>query len=216
MIKQSYILLLILFNIPMNGQTEMLVGQISGRTIARENFDEDGVLLNKQTFEAGKIIEKKGYYQIVVVTELFDEEKKPTEKYTTTYRCKPDETSIMVMAFPFAKPNSKETEINSSTKNFTKLYDLGNLKDIEIEMNFDSGLLNFFGSKSLIRIYDRQLNTDKANIQIESKINIKAYALGIRIKQLNYTVIEELNNNYLLTFQKFTETDGSYFTMTYN
>lgn len=216
MIKQSYILLLILFNIPMNGQTEMLVGQISGRTIARENFDEDGVLLNKQTFEAGKIIEKKGYYQIVVVTELFDEEKKPTEKYTTTYRCKPDETSIMVMAFPFAKPNSKETEINSSTKNFTKLYDLGNLKDIEIEMNFDSGLLNFFGSKSLIRIYDRQLNTDKANIQIESKINIKAYALGIRIKQLNYTVIEELNNNNLLIFQKFTEVDGSYFTMTYN
>jgi len=216
MIKQSYILLLILFNVPMNGQTEMLIGQISGRTIARENFDEDGVLLNKQTFEAGKIIEKKGYYQIVVVTELFDEEKKPTEKYTTTYRCKPDETSIMVMAFPFAKPNSKETEINSSTKNFTKLYDLGNLKDIEIEMNFDSGLLNFFGSKSLIRIYDRQLNTDKANIQIESKINIKAYALGIRIKQLNYTVIEELNNNNLLIFQKFTEVDGSYFTMTYN
>lgn len=200
----------------MNGQTEMLVGQISGRTIARENFDEDGVLLNKQTFEAGKIIEKKGYYQIVVVTELFDEEKKPTEKYTTTYRCKPDETRIMVMALPFAKPNSKETEINSSTKNFTKLYDLVNLKDIELEMSFDSGLLNFFGSKSLIRIYDRQLNTDKANIQIESKINIKAYALGIRIKQLNYTVIEELNNNYLLTFQKFTETDGSYFTMTYN
>ena len=216
MIKQSYILFLILFNVPMNGQTEMLIGQISGRTIARENFDEDGVLLNKQTFEAGKIIEKKGYYQIEVVTELFNEEKKPTEKYTTTYRCKPDETSIMVMAFPFAKPNSKETEINSSTKNFTKLYDLGNLKDIELEMNFDSGLLNFFGSKSLIRIYDRQLNTDKVNIQIESKINIKAYALGIRIKQLNYTVIEELNNNYLLTFQKFTETDGSYFTMTYN
>ncbi|MFD0863920.1 hypothetical protein ACFQ1M_17020 [Sungkyunkwania multivorans] len=200
----------------MNGQTEMLIGQISGRTVARENFDEDGVLLNKQTFEAGKIIEKKGYYQIEVVTELFDEEKKPTEKYTTTYRCKPDETSIMVMAFPFAKPNSKETEINSSTKNFTKLYDLVNLKDIELEMSFDSGLLNFFGSRSLIRIYDRQLNTDKANIQIESKINIKAYALGIRIKQLNYTVIEELNNNNLLIFQKFTEVDGSYFTMTYN
>lgn len=216
MIKQSYILFLILFNVPMNGQTEMLIGQISGRTVARENFDEDGVLLNKQTFEAGKIIEKKGYYQIEVVTELFDEEKKPTEKYTTTYRCKPDETSIMVMAFPFAKPNSKETEINSSTKNFTKLYDLVNLKDIELEMSFDSGLLNFFGSRSLIRIYDRQLNTDKANIQIESKINIKAYALGIRIKQLNYTVIEELNNNNLLIFQKFTEVDGSYFTMTYN
>jgi len=200
----------------MNAQTEMLIEQISGRTIERENFDKDGDFLNKQIFDAGKEKEKNGYYEIEVITELFDKDKKSTDKYTTTYRCKPDEASIMVMAFPFAKPNSKETEINSSTKNFTKLYDLGNLKDIEIEMNFDSGLLNFFGSKSLIRIYDRQLNTDKANIQIESKINIKAYALGIRIKQLNYTVIEELNNNNLLIFQKFTEVDGSYFTMTYN
>ncbi len=193
----------------------MLIGQISGRTVARENFDEDNLLLNKQTFEAGKIIEKNGYYQIEVVTELFDKEKKPTEKYTTTYSCKPDETRIMVMAFPFAKPNSKETEINSSTTNFTELYDLDNLKDIELEMSFDSGLLNFFGSKSLIKIYERQLKTDKENTQIISKINIKAYALGIRIKQLNYSVIEQLNNDGLLTFQKFTEADGSYFTMTY-
>lgn len=215
MIKQSYILLFIFFNLSMNGQTEMLIGQISGRTVARENFDEDGVLLNKQTFEAGKVTEKNGYYQIEVVTELFDEEKNPVEKYTTTYRCKPNETSIMVMAFPFAKPNSKETEINSSTTNFSELYDLDNLKDIELKMSFDSGLLNFFGSKSHIKIYERQLKTDKENIQIISKTNIKAYALGIRIKQLNYSVIEQLNNDGLLTFQKFTEADGSYFTMTY-
>jgi len=39
--------------------------------------------------------------------------------------------------------------------------------------------------------------------------------LGIRIKQLNYTVNEKLNAQGLLTFQKFTEEDNSYFTMTY-
>ena len=83
-------------------------------------------------------------------------------------------------------------------------------------MSFASGLLNCFGSKSYIKIYNRQLKTDKAGTQIESKINIKAYAIGIRIKQLNYIVIEQLNTNNLLMFQKFTETDGSYFTMTYN
>ena len=121
----------------------------------------------------------------------------------------------MVMAFPFAKPKAKETEINTTSADFKELYDLDNLKEIELEMSFDSGLLNFFGSKSLIRIYDRQLKTDKVNIEIESKINIKAYALGIRIKQLDYDVVEKLSNNGLLTFQKFTEADGSYFTMTY-
>ena len=197
----------------MNGQTEMLIGQISGRTIVRENFDKDGMLLNKQTFKAGKIIKEDRYYQIEVITELFNDKEKSEEKYTTTYRCKPDEASIMVMAFPFAKPNSKETEINTNSINFKEIYDLDNLEDIELKMSFDSGLLNFFGSKSIIKIYDRTLKDNKTNIN--SKINIKAYAWGIRIKQLNYTVNEKLNGNGLLTFQKFTEEDNSYFTMTY-
>ncbi|AVR46579.1 hypothetical protein C7S20_15625 [Christiangramia fulva] len=211
--KQGFIVLFILFSITMNGQTEMLIGQISGRVIVRENFDEKGGFLNKQTFKAEETIKKNGSYEIEVVTELFDKDKKLTDKYTTTYRCKPDEASVMVMAFPFSNPNSKETEINTTSEKFKELYDLDNLQDIELEMTFDSGLLNFFGSKSIIKIYDRKLNENK-NI-ITSKINIKAYAWGIRIKQLNYTVNEKLNAQGLLNFQKFTEEDNSYFTMTY-
>ncbi|MAB38886.1 MAG: hypothetical protein CL525_07335 [Aequorivita sp.] len=211
--KQGFIVLITLFSITMTGQTEMLIGQISGRVVVRENFDEEGSFLNKQTFEAGETIKKNGYYEIEVVTELFDEDKKSTDKYTTTYRCKPDEASVMVMAFPFSNPKSKETEINTISENFKKLYDLQNLKDIKLEMSFDSGLLNFFGSKSIIKIYDRKLEDGKNTIK--SKINIKAYAWGIRIKQLNYTVIEKLNEKGLLTFQKFSEADNSYFTINY-
>ena len=211
--KRVFIVLLTLFSITMTGQTEMLIEQISGRVVVRENFDEDGDFLNKQTFEAGKTKRKNEYYEIEVITELFDKDKQSTDKYTTTYRCKPDEASIMVMAFPFSNPKSKETEINTTSANFKELYDLENLANIELEMSFDSGLLNFFGSKSTIKIYNRKLDSNKNNIK--SKINIKAYALGIRIKQLNYNVIEKLNENGLLTFQKFTEEDNSYFTMTY-
>jgi hypothetical protein len=119
----------------------------------------------------------------------------------------------MVMAFPFSNPKLKETEINTTSENFKELYDLENLEEIELEMSFDSGLLIFFGSKSIIKIYDRTLESNKHDNN--SKINIKAYAWGIRIKQLNYTVNEKLNENGLLTFQKFTEEDNSYFTMTY-
>jgi hypothetical protein len=50
---------------------------------------------------------------------------------------------------------------------------------------------------------------------IKSRINIKAYAIGIRIKQLDYVASEKLTSKNLLSFQKFTEKDGSYFTMTY-
>lgn len=208
-----FILVFLIFSINVNAQTEMFIGQISDRFVVRENFDEGGAFLNKQTFDAGKEIEKNGYYQIEVITELFDKNKKSTAKYTTTYRCKPDEASIMIMAFPFSNPKSKETGINTTSNNFKELYDLENLKDIELEMTFDSGLLNFFGSKSIIKIYDRKLSGNKNNLK--SKINIKAYAWGILIKQLNYSVNERLDDNGLLTFQIFTEADGSYFTMTY-
>jgi len=211
--KQGFIVLITLFSITMTGQTEMLIGQISGRVVIRENFDKEGDFLNKQTFEAGETIKENGYYEIKVVTELFDKNKQSTDKYTTTYRCEPDDANVMIMVFPFSKPKSKETEINTISENFKKLYDLQNLKDIKLEMSFDSGLLNFFGSKSIIKIYDRKLEAGKNTIK--SKINIKAYAWGIRIKQFNYTVIEKLNEKGLLTFQKFSEADNSYFTINY-
>lgn len=41
------------------------------------------------------------------------------------------------MTLPFPNPKSKETEINNTSKNFKKLYDLDNLEDIEIKMSFD-------------------------------------------------------------------------------
>ncbi|WP_373056380.1 hypothetical protein [Zunongwangia sp. H14] len=188
---------------------------MENKLVIRENYDEEGDFLNKQTFNTGKVREVNGDYELDVLTELFDEKGKSTDKYITTYRCDPSESSIMVMAFLFSKPNSNETEINTTSKNFKELYDLDNLKDIELEMNFDSGLLNFFGSKSTIKIYDRRLESIGNHKQLKSKVNVKAYALGIRIKQLNYTVTEKLNSLGFLTYQKFTENDRSYFTMTY-
>ena len=196
-------------------QTEMLIEQISDRVFVRENYDKKGNLLNEQIFIAEEVLKKGLYYEIRVVTELFDKDKKLTDKYTTNYRCKPDEASIMVMAIPFSNPKSKETEINTTSNNFKELYDLKNLEDVELKMSFDSGLLNFFGSKSKIKIYDRTLEINKEYNLIKSKINIKAYALGIRIKQHNYTVTEKLNLDGLLFFQKFTEEDGSFFIINY-
>ena len=127
--KQGFIVLITLFSITMTGQTEMLIGQISGRVVIRENFDENGSFLNKQTFKASETIKKNGYYEIEVVTELFDKDKKLTDKYTTTYRCKPDEASVMVMAFPFSNPKSKRPKLIPPLKNlkssqFTKLKDI--------------------------------------------------------------------------------------------
>lgn len=186
-----------------------------GRTVIRENFNKKGGLLNKQTFDVGQVKKENDYYIIQLVTKLFDKSGKFINKYATSYRCSPNESSVMVMVFPFSNPKSKKTEINTTSKNFKELYDLDNLLDVEMEINFDSGLLNFFGSKSTIKIYDRFLESGTNGKKIKSKLRVKAYALGIRIKEFNYSVIEKLTDKGLLSFQKLMEEDGRYFTMTY-
>ena len=196
-------------------QNEMLIRQLSERQVTRENFDKNGNLLNKQTFKIGEVKISEKYYEIEVETELFDKSGIATDKYTTSYRCKPEESSTIVMVFPFYNPKKMATEISTTSRNFKELYDLNALDDLELEINFDSGLLNFFGSKSKIKIYDRNLSTNNSIKTIRSKLNAKAYALGIRIKEFEYDVIETLTDKNLLSFQKFIEEDGSYFTITY-
>ena len=176
------IMVLLLFGISLNAQNEMLIEQLSDRFVLRKNFDENGNFLNKQTFNVGKLKKRNGYYEIDVVTELFDKNKKSTDKYTTTYRCKPDEASVMVMVFPFSNPKSKETEINTTSKKFKELYDLENLEDIELEMNFDSGLLNFFGSKSIIKIYARKFDSKNNNIKSLFECDLSIYIIYIIVK----------------------------------
>ena len=211
-----YLFLFILFSwVSAESQNNMFVNQIEGRTIVRENFNEKGVFLNKQLFEAGKITKKKDYYEIKVTTTLYDKNKMIKEKYTTTYKCEPEKFSIVLFVFPFANPKSKETEISTKSINFKELYNIKKLENVDLDINFDSGLMNFFGSKSTIKIYDRKKEINNRSLSIKSKISIKAYAFGIRIKQLNYLLTEKLNSNGLLTYQKFIENDGSYFTMLY-
>lgn len=84
------------------------------------------------------------------------------------------------MVFLFFNLKLKEIEINIIFVNFKELYDLENLVNIELEMSFDLGLLNFFGLKSIIKIYNWKLDSNKNNIKL--KINIKVYVLGICIK----------------------------------
>lgn len=197
-------------------QSTMLVEQLSSRTIERLNYDKDGKFLNRQLFEAGQLKDVNGLYELKVVARFFNRQDSLTATYTTMYRCKPETSSVMIMAFPFSNPKSKETEINSKSSNFKELYDLEHLQDIEIELTYDSGMLNFLGSKSNIMISDRKLHPEGNRKILESTISIKTYALGIRVKSLNYSVSETLTGKNSLVRQQFTEEDGSHFTITYD
>ncbi len=217
---QNYILILVISMTACIGdvsaQNNMLIEQLSNKLVVRENYNADKTLISKQTFRVGDIKEVDSYYEVEVITELYDEKGGSIDKYNTTYRCKPDESSIMVMIFPFSNPKSIKSKISTTSKNFKTMYQLEKLYDVDLEIHFESGILNFVGSKSKVSIYNRKLLSSDKTIILQSQLDVKVYALGIRLKQLKYKVNEKLTVDGILYYQLFLKNDGSYFTMTYN
>lgn len=197
---------------------EMLIEQIAGKKVIRENFDKNGDLQGKQLFIIGELKREGETYRVHVVVELYDENGQLDEKYTTSYRCNPNQFDVLLNVFPFADPGDEKIKVDVTSEDFKQLYDLqsdSELKDIHLKMSIESGVLSFFGTKTQVTIKDRKRKTENGKITISSKAVVEAYMMGIKIKTINYSVEEDLTKDLLLQYQKFMEDDGAYFTMTF-
>tara|TARA_R110002124_G_C8963856_1_gene514283 strand:- start:3687 stop:4370 length:684 start_codon:yes stop_codon:yes gene_type:complete len=199
-------------------EKEMLIEQIAGKKIVRKNFDKNGNPQGMQIFLTGELKRERETYTVEVLVELYDEKNQLDEKYTTTYKCNPREFDVLLNVFPFTDPGDEKIKVDVTSEDFKQLYDLqssSKLKDIHLKMSVESGVLSFFGSKSLVTIKNRQSKKENGRINISSDAVVEAYVMGLKIKTINYTVEEYLTESLVLQRQKFTEDDGAYFTMTY-
>ncbi len=198
-----------------SAQDDMLIEQMAGKTIVRENFDKDSQLIDKQIFRISNIEKSTYTYSVEITIELYNKDGSLDEKYKTYYRCKPDQSSVLLMVYPFFAPKSKKIGIEAQSVDFRNMYDLKNLKDVHLKLSFDSGILNFFGSKNNVKIYNRKLVTGFNTKTLNSQVDIEAYLLLIKVKTISYKVTEIFNKNSHLISQEFRARDGSYFTLNY-
>jgi len=216
--RTLYTILTFIFILTANfasAQDDMLIEQMAGKTVIRENFDKGSQLIDKQIFRISNIEKSSNIYSVEVTTELYKKEGTLDDKYKTYYTCKPGQSSVIVMVFPFFAPKSKKIGIETQSPDFKTMYDLSNLKDIHLKLSFDSGILNFFGSKNNIKIFNRKLATGPNTKTLNSQVDIRAYMLGIKVKTISYKVAEIFDENSNLISQEFRANDGSYFTMSY-
>ena len=99
-------------------EKEMFIQQIAQKRIVRENYDQNGDLQGKQIFLTGELEQQGKTYRIKVITELYDESGRLTEKYTTTYKCNPNEFDVLLNVFPFTDPDDEK--IFSDCMNWVK------------------------------------------------------------------------------------------------
>ena len=213
-----FTLLLIPF-VSMNAQDKaMLIEQIEGKKITRESFDKKGKLTGKQIFTAGKMTQRDGAFFIEIKTELYNEAQKLETTYTTSYECRPEDADVLLSVFAI-NPKKRKVRVSVKSGDFKKLYALGAsdmVRNMSLTMYVESGILNFLGSKNNVDITNRSLTKENNSLKITEKISIKAYLMGIRVKTINYDVTEYLTLSGLLQKQVFRQTNGDYFTVSYN
>ncbi|MCR9065200.1 MAG: hypothetical protein NXI00_14605 [Cytophagales bacterium] len=194
------------------GQQNMLIEQIEGKTIIKNSYNEKGEFEGKQVMKVSRLVKKEGTLQVKINISSFDYSNKLTKTFVTNFKCKPSESSVLLMLIPLSDLNDSKTEIKSRSLEFKNIYNLNDLKDITIELKIQSGLKGFLGSESTVTINSR--SWDSLNKTLESKLEISVFALGLRIRKIHYKVSEAFKNE-TLAFQKFVSSDASYFTMTY-
>lgn len=219
MIKYSLLILFNFIGITVYCQ-DMLVEQIAGKEIVRENFNDEGNLSDRQIFEVGKLETNSGKFSVEIEVKLFDEDNEFEEKYMTEYTCEPSKSEVLLNVFQFARKRDAEYVVETSSPGFKNLYDF-NFRDkvldnLKITMSVQSGMLSLFGSRNVLSLIDRKLSKKEDGFTLKSTLLIEAYLGGFKVRTKSFQVIENFDQNRLLKSQLFkTESEG-YFMVHYS
>lgn len=199
---------------------KMLLFEIDGNRYEKRNFNQQGELQSVQKLIIGSIEEKENIYQLPVELYSYNAKGEPQDSTKTIYTCRPDEQQVLLNIFPFTD-YGQGSEIKVNLLDTNAFYPTApepgwEMESIEFALNIDKGLVGFLGGKSKITIYDRLVvpndTLQAGQYQINSEVDLGVYVLGIKMKGFGYQVIEIIDKDRGIIWQKFTsKDDGSYF-----
>ncbi|MEO9886034.1 MAG: hypothetical protein ABJR05_16355 [Balneola sp.] len=200
--------------------SQMLLFEIDGNRYEKRNFNKQGELQSFQKLLVGSIEETGDIYKLPVELYLYNVEGELQDSTKTIYTCRPEEQKVLLNVFPFTD-YGKGSEIKVNLLDTNTFYPAApepgwEMEPIEFQLNIDKGLVGFLGGKSKIKMYDRQVvpndTLQTGQYEINSKVDLGVYVLGIKMKGLAYQVIEIIDKDQGIIHQKFTnEDDSSYF-----
>jgi hypothetical protein len=165
-------------------------------------------------------VEKAKSYRLPVEIYSYNAEGQLKDSTRTIYTCRPEEQSVLLNVFPFTD-YGKGSQIKVNVNDEKAFYPVNpetdwEMKSIEFALNIDKGLVGFLGGKSKITIKDRKVVSNDTlqagQYQINSEVDLGVYVLGIKMKGFGYRVVEIIEMNRGIIWQKFTsKDDGSYF-----
>lgn len=199
---------------------QMLLFEIDGNRYKKCNYNNMGELESYEKFIIGSIEEQSELYRLPVDLYSYSAEGELQDSTRTLYTCQPTEQQVLLNVFPFTE-HGKGSEIKVNLLDTNMFYPVApdsswEMEPIEFDLNIDKGLVGFLGGKSKVTIYERRVvpndTLQAGQYQVNSEVDLGVYVLGIKMKGFGYHVIEIIDKDRGIIWQKFNSNeDNSYF-----
>jgi hypothetical protein len=194
-----------------------------GNRYERRSVSADGELESVQRITVGDVVERDGLIEVLVVSHGFDLDGQPSDSVHTRISCRPDGADMVMNLLALVQPDGRDIEL--SLKGGTILYpqspEPGPLPDVVLEASVEEGVVGFLGGRSQIVLGERTviLAPDTGELDspgayaITSRIELKFYVLGIRVRSKRYDAQETVSGERGLLRLVLTSEDGSSMTL---
>lgn len=196
----------------------MLLGMLAGHRYERVTVDAKGALVDKSVLDIGRITRDAGELSVPLRVAVYKDDALQKE-FTSTWTCAPDASS-MVMSILVFGTDLDQPRMRLETKGSPLAYPSGlppsgALADLSIELKVKQGFLRVFGARTRITLSERRITTDSSGsppgtYTIVSRVELRAYAWGLRIKRARFTSEETISPSEGLLRHVLRREDGGY------
>ncbi len=194
------------------------IRQVSGKKFTRYNYNEEGKLVNRQSFRVGEVQKQRRSFYIPIYIKFYDDEDQLKDSAKTRFYCRPEHSRMVLNILPFTSGVSHK-KVRIKAMNGAYLYPSHPsphqlLPDRRFKLSVLTGMMYLLGSKTIVEIYDRQVvevQPAQDRYKINSEITLHTYLWGVPFYDIHYEVVEWLSETKGLLKQKFINSQGSYF-----
>ena len=187
---------------------------IEGNRYERRTLDEQGRLQKTQELEVGSIRQADGEIEVAVTVIGSDEAGGSTDTVRTTIRCRVENADMVmsVLALVGAEGRRVRVRVTGGEVLYPSSPVAGSLPPVSLEATVEQGVVGFLGGRSRIALRDRTVQPTQgppAAYTLASRLDLKFYVLGVRVRSQSYRMEEIVTPNRGLARQVLTASDGS-------
>lgn len=182
-----------------------LMSAVEGHRYERTTVDSTGALVERAVLDVGRITRNAGELTVPLTVAVY-KNNRLERRFSSEWSCAPEAGSMIMSLLVFGEDASKprmRLEMMGTPLVYPRDVESDRaLPDLSMELKVKQGILQMFGARTRISITERRVAkaatlTDAtfANgaYTITSRIEIRAYAWGIRVKRVRFESEETIS-----------------------